>query len=308
MNKVLVSPIAFNEHGKLEKVIARYLNSSSGQNSDYLIVDDASDDGTTNLIARFACKGVKTIRHTHRRGVGAAIRTVINYAKDNDYDVLVIMAGNDKDNPQEISRLVDPILNEGYDFVQGSRYKEKNGIGGDMPQYRVLATKFHPWLMSLITGTKVTDSTNGFRAFRPSIFKNYDININQTWLDHYELEPYLLYKAITLGLKFCEAPVTKIYPSKKLGYTKMKPLIGLSIINCIPEKKFSNVGCSANATAREPTPKDANNGVIDTPKLSIKINRPRPITITRINPRATLPEVFNISTFSVISGIFISIL
>ena len=95
-----------------------------------------------------------------------------------------------------------------------------------MPLYRKLATRLHPWLMSFFLGQKLTDTTNGFRAFRLAIFDNQKIDIDQAWLDKYELEPYLLFKTIKLGYKFTEAPVTKIYPSKKLGYTKMKPLIG----------------------------------------------------------------------------------
>ena len=95
-----------------------------------------------------------------------------------------------------------------------------------MPLYRKYATRVHPWLMSLITGHRITDSTNGFRAFRLSIFNNLKINIDQPWLDRYELEPYLLYKVITLGFRYKEVPVTKIYPSRKLGYTKMKPVTG----------------------------------------------------------------------------------
>jgi dolichol-phosphate mannosyltransferase len=226
MNKVLVCPVAFNENVKLKQVIERYLKSKANRETDYLVVDDASDDGTTEVIAQYASQGVKTIKHNQRRGVGAGIRTAIQYAQKQGYEVLVIMAGNDKDDPEEIPRLVDSIFNDQYDFVQGSRYKNSGGIGGDMPHYRKIATKVHPWLMSLITGRKVTDSTNGFRAFRLSLFKDNRINIDQSWLDQYELEPYILYKAITLGFRFTEVPVTKIYPSRKLGYTKMRPLIG----------------------------------------------------------------------------------
>ena len=80
--------------------------------------------------------------------------------------------------------------------------------------------------MSRLTGTKITDSTNGFRAMRLSIFDDERIDIDQTWLDQYELEPYILFKAMTLGYQFKEVPVTKIYPPKKLGYTKMKPIVG----------------------------------------------------------------------------------
>jgi len=226
MNNVLVCPVAFNENVKLQKVIERFLKSDVSKKTDYLVVDDASDDGTTEVIKSFSGQKVATIKHSQRRGVGAAIRTAIKYAQSKGYEVLVIMAGNDKDNPDEIVHLIDPILNANYAFIQGSRYIGSGGIGGDMPLYRKFATKAHPWLMSLITGAKITDSTNGFRAFRLSIFDDLKINVDQSWLDQYELEPYLLYKAIILGFKFKEVPVTKIYPSKKLGYTKMKPVTG----------------------------------------------------------------------------------
>lgn len=226
MPKILVCPIAFNEHIKLKNAIERFLRSKVRSQVDYLVIDDASIDGTSQIIESFSSGGVKTIRHPRRQGVGAAIRTAIRYAQKKGYEILVIMAGNDKDNPEEIPNLFEPILKEDYDFVQGSRYKGVDGTGGDMPSYRKMAVKVHAGLMGLITGKKVTDSTNGFRAFKVSIFKDERIKIDESWLDHYELEPYLLYKVLTLGYKFAEVPVTKIYPPKKLGYTKMRPILG----------------------------------------------------------------------------------
>ncbi len=226
MNKVLVCPVAFNENLKVERVIQRFLDCDVKDQVDYLIVDDASTDGTTEVIGRFAGQGVKTIKHDRRCGVGTAIRTAIQYARKEKYDVLVIMAGNDKDDPREIPHLIDPIFDEDYDFVQGSRYVGVDRIGGDMPLYRKVATRIHPALMSMMTGRRLRDTTNGFRAFKLSMFAHKDIDIDQSWLDQYELEPYLLYKALMLGFKFKEAPVTKIYPDKKLGYTKMRPFSG----------------------------------------------------------------------------------
>jgi len=226
MSKILVSPVAFNENVKLKNAIERFIKSPVSRQADYLIVDDASTDGTTEMIQNFERSSVKTIKHKQRSGVGAAIRTAMDYARQHQYEVLVIMAGNDKDNPDEIPFLIDPIVKGGYDLVQGSRYKGHCGIGGDMPLYRKFATRLHPWLLSVLTSKKITDSTNGFRAIRLSMLNDPRINLRQDWLDHYELEPYLLYKAITLGFKVLEVPVTKIYPSKKLGYTKMRPVLG----------------------------------------------------------------------------------
>lgn len=226
MNNVLVCPVAFNENVKLKSVIERFLNSKMAGKADYLIVDDGSTDGTTEMIATFAARGVQTIKHHKKTGVGAAIRTAIKHASKNGYEVLVIMAGNDKDNPEEIPNLLSPILTQGFEIVQGSRYIGGSRIGGDMPFYRKLATKLHPFLFSLFVGKRVTDSTNGFRAMRLSLFEDERINLDQEWLNEYELEPYILFKAIRLGHRFCEAPVTKIYPAKSLGYTKMKPITG----------------------------------------------------------------------------------
>lgn len=224
--RILVSPVAYNEKVKLKNVIDRFLDSRLANKVDYMIVDDGSDDGTTEMIKSYAAKGVRTVKHPKRSGVGAAIRTAIRYAQSNHYDVLVIMAGNDKDNPEEIPFLLAPIVEEGFDIVQGSRYLDKVGSGGDMPLYRKFATRMHPFVFSCFTGFKATDTTNGFRAMRIKMFDDPRINLDQEWLNTYELEPYILWKAATLKLKFKEVFVTKIYPPKKLGgYTKMIPFL-----------------------------------------------------------------------------------
>lgn len=224
--RILVCPVAFNEKIKLRKVIGRFLDSRVHDKMDYMIVDDGSDDGTTEMIAEYAPRGVKTVKHPKRSGVGAAIRTAIRYAQANHYDILVIMAGNDKDNPDEIPFLIQPIIEDKYDLVQGSRYLNKVGSGGDMPLYRKFATRLHPWVFTVLTGRTVTDTTNGFRAIRVKMLDDPRINLNQEWLNTYELEPYLLWKTVTLGYKFKEAFVTKIYPPRNLGgYTKMIPFV-----------------------------------------------------------------------------------
>ena len=70
----------------------------------------------------------------------------------------------------------------------------------------------------------MTDSTNGFRAFRTTLLDDQRLDLQQQWLDGYELEPYLLYKAIRCGYRVREAPVTKRYDLSR-GYTKMRPFI-----------------------------------------------------------------------------------
>ena len=96
--------------------------------------------------------------------------------------------------------------------------------------HRRLATRLHPLLFSLSVGRRVSESTNGFRAFRRQLLSDPRIVLRQPWLDEYELEPYLYWKAIRLGYRTAEVPVTKRYPDKAAakahGYTKMKPVTG----------------------------------------------------------------------------------
>ena len=216
--KVIAAPICFNEEKKIGSVLDRF---EPGLVDKLVVVDDGSTDGSPTEISR---RGVEILRHERRQGVGAAIRTAIRYAQQNSFDVIVILAGNDKDRPAEIPKLVRAI-EEGADFVQGSRYLAGGKTGG-MPLYRKFATRLHPWLFSLFTGKRITDSTNGFRAMRLSLFADPRIDLDQDWLNAYELEPYIFFKAIRLGCRVCEVPVTKIYPPKELGYTKMKPITG----------------------------------------------------------------------------------
>lgn len=188
-----------------------------------IVVDDGSTDASADISRGL---GATVIELPKTLGVGAALRRGYRFVVERDFDVAIVMAGNNKDAPEEILQLVDPIAVNRADVVQGSRYLDRRTDYGDMPGYRKVATRIHPRLFSLVAGQRMTDSTNGFRAVRTELFLDPRINLAQPWLDQYELEPYLLFKAIELGYRVVEVPVTKIYPPKELGQTKMRPLVG----------------------------------------------------------------------------------
>jgi dolichol-phosphate mannosyltransferase len=216
--RVLAAAFAYNEGDKIRKTLARHPRERS---YDLLVADDGSTDGALDHVDRT----VIVFRNDANRGIGAMMKDVFAFALDRGYDVLVIQAGNDKDDPLEIPALLAPILRGDADFVQGSRYLGGGGFG-NMPKYRVLGTRvIHPLVFSLAARKRITESTNGFRAFRTELLRDPRIDWRQDWLDRYELEPYLLLKAIRLGYRHCEVPVTKVYPDHSLGYTKMRPFV-----------------------------------------------------------------------------------
>ena len=214
---VLIAPV-LNEEKKIGEVVRR---APRDVVDEVLVVDDGSTDRSPDVAREL---GATVLPMGRVAGVGAALLAGFRWAKQHGFDVIVVIAGNNKDAPEEIPRLLDPIV-EGADFVQGSRYLAGGQTGG-MPLYRQFATRLHPMLFSLSVGKRVSESTNGFRAFRTSLLDDARINLDQDWLQAYELEPYLYWKVIRLGYKTAEVPVTKIYPPKAIGYTKMPPITG----------------------------------------------------------------------------------
>jgi dolichol-phosphate mannosyltransferase len=216
--RILAATFAYNEGEKIRRTLSRH---PADRPYDLLVVDDGSTDRSLDQVAA----NILVLRNATNCGIGRSMKHAFGYALDHGYDVLVIQAGNDKDDPLEIPALLAPILTGDADFVQGSRFLEGGGFG-NMPWHRIVATRFvHPLAVSLAAGKRVTESTNGFRAFRTSLLRDPRIDWRQDWLDRYELEPYLLMKAITLGYRHAEVPVTKIYPEHALGYTKMRPFV-----------------------------------------------------------------------------------
>jgi len=172
--------------------------------------------------AKEAVPPVRVIENERRMGIGHAVRRGLEHCLRMAYEVVVVMAGNGKDDPREIPRLLRAI-EAGYDYVQGSRFLP-GGRYEKLPFFRGVFVRLWPFIWTLLTGKRCTDVANGFRAYRTKLLKDPRINIWQEWLDHYALEYYLHYKALTLGYRFCEVPVSKIYPFRhRGGYSKIKP-------------------------------------------------------------------------------------
>lgn len=166
---------------------------------------------------------IYSIHNSERMGIGHAIRQGYCYALENNFELIVVMAGNGKDDPREIPRLTSPILKHGIDYVQGSRFlpggrRQKN------PFLRSVFIRLFPMVWTWLTGVHSTEVTNGFRAYKSSILRDPRINVWQSWLDRYELEYYLHYKALTLGYRFAERPVSKDYTAIRKGkYSQISP-------------------------------------------------------------------------------------
>ncbi len=201
MKTVAIIPI-YREIGKIGKVLGRF---ETGVVDQICIVADAPTRAILEEIQaeiRVLEVPVTVIENPTRKGIGFAIKQGYEYALSHNFDLIVLMAGNGKDDPREIRRLTTPVLTNNFDYIQGSRF---------LPGGR--------------RGVHCTDVTNGFRAYRISLLRDPQVHLWQDWLNHYELEYYVHYKALTLGYRFAERPVSKTYPLKAQGkYTHISPI------------------------------------------------------------------------------------
>jgi len=186
-----------------------------------LVVDDGSTDRTPAILRKYDYCTV--ITHPSRQGCGDAIRSAYRYALTRDYDIFVIMAGNGKDDPNQIERLITPILNDTADYVQGSRFLP-GGQSEGLPGHRLWAIRLFTWTFSLFLMRRYTDCTNGFRAYRTATMRDPRLDWGQEWLGHsYEIEFYMHYMVANLGYRVKEVPVSKIYrPARDGSYTKVR--------------------------------------------------------------------------------------
>jgi dolichol-phosphate mannosyltransferase len=219
--KLLVVVFCFNERIKIGRTLDRFCGHPEW---DVWVMDDGSTDGSTDELE--AQYGVRLVRHARNRGAGAAVRTVFGEFARSPYEVVVLVAGNDKDRPEDVLRAAAPVFAGEKDIVQGSRYLP-GGETANTPVYRQLATRYvHPLLFNLVSGLRLSDTTNGFRAIHRRVLLDPRLDLSSSRLDKYELEPFFLLKASRLGYRIGEVPVRKIYPEGALSYTKMRPVTG----------------------------------------------------------------------------------
>lgn len=192
---------------------------------DIVIVDGGSTDGSLEPGFLQSC-GVRGLLIRQEPGrLGTQIRMGLHFAMQEGYDGVVVMDGNNKDNPEEVLRFIEK-LQAGFDHVQGSRFI-KGGVAVNTPKSRYWAIKLiHAPLISLAARFRYTDTTNGFRAYSKALITSDAMGVFRSVFQGYELHYYLAIRSARLGMSVTEVPVTRVYPSSGKVPTKITPFKG----------------------------------------------------------------------------------
>ncbi len=124
------------------------------------------DDGSTDRTAGIACEcGAVVVRHYENKGLGAAVRTGLRTAVGRGADAVAYLDADLEYYPEDIPRLVEPVLAGRADYVLGSRYKGGGREVRGMRLYRRIGNHAFTLLLALLTRRRMTDGQTGMRAF-----------------------------------------------------------------------------------------------------------------------------------------------
>lgn len=209
LSKIAVVVPAHNE----ARHLARTLSSVPSWVDAIYVVDDASDDETSAIAARWPESRVQLLVHEKNRGVGAAIVTGYQRAFADGADLAAVMAGDAQMDPRDLPALVAPVLAGAADYVKGNRLAHE-AVRKRMPRVRYAGNRVLSFLTRIATGLDVHDSQCGYTVLSRRAAR--EIELDKVWTG-YGYPNDVLARASTARLRVCDVIVAPIYADEKSG-------------------------------------------------------------------------------------------
>ena len=199
--KLIIYMPALNEEEGISEVIKSLPKEVEGIDEiKILVVDDGSTDDTSKKAKE---SDADVVSHNMNRGVGSAFQSAVQYALENDADILVSIDADRQFNSEQIPEIIQPILKDKADMVTGNRFE--NGMPKDMPKSKYWGNTQMSRLISIISGQKFRDVSCGFRAYNREAL----LRLNLFGAFTYTQETIL--DMVFKGLRIVEFPVDVIY-------------------------------------------------------------------------------------------------
>lgn len=206
---VLVIPV-INEGERIRRQLLAI--AQAALDVDVVVADGGSTDGSldADFITSVPCVRA-VLRKTGPGRLSAQLRMAYAWSLEEGYDGIITIDGNGKDGVEAVAQFCRK-LDEGYDYVQGSRYRP-GGKAENTPLERTIGNRLiHAPLMSLAGRRFFTDTTNGYRAYSRRYLLDPRVQPFRDVFVNYELLFYLTVRAGQLGLRVCEIGVRRSYP------------------------------------------------------------------------------------------------
>lgn len=228
MKKLSVIIPVFNEKNTIFDVLFKVsaVELQNGIEKEIIVVNDMSTDASKDEIERYLKaypnSNIRLINHEINRGKGGALHTGIKYAEG---DYTIIQDADLELDPDEFKILINPILNEGYDIVYGSRFLNQKKQDASLSQF---ANRFLTWLSNFVFNLQITDMETCYKLVPTKVFQSLILEEQR-----FGFEPEITAKLAKIKtLKWKEVPITYI-PRTNLEGKKIGWKDGFRAIYCI---------------------------------------------------------------------------
>jgi|TARA_Y100000996_G_scaffold301854_1_gene239337 dolichol-phosphate mannosyltransferase len=216
MEKIVIIIPTYNEVENISYIISEIFICIS--NVSILVVDDNSPDGTKSIVNKLQIKHPEKLfllNRKEKKGLGPAYSDGFGWALQNNYDIIFEMDADHSHDPKEITKMIK-ILQDGFDLVVGSRYKDGINVL-NWPLGRILLSYMASIYVRIITGMPITDPTSGFVGYKSTVLKK--IGLNNIKFQGYAFQIEMKYKAWTNSFRLIEHPI--IFKNRVRGESKM---------------------------------------------------------------------------------------
>ena len=197
MKLSVIIPV-YNERDTVELLVKRV--EAAPYEKEIILVDDASTDGTREILERLARDQrdhVRLLRHPRNRGKGTAIRTAIEHVTG---DVIVIQDADLEYDPKDYPALLEPILDGHADVVFGNRFH--GGPHRVLYFWHAIGNRVVTTLCNMVTNLNLSDMEVGYKVFRADALQRLRLTS-----DRFGIEPEFTVKVAKLGCRVYEVPI-----------------------------------------------------------------------------------------------------
>lgn len=196
----IIIPV-YNEESTIALILRKLLAISFPFGVEIIVVDDGSTDHTKALIDSINRDNVFKVHSSLiNLGKGAAVRFGLEYVSG---DYVVIQDADLELNPEDIIKLVQPVIAGGVDVVYGSRFKSRGTRVASVPWYTILANRILAGYTNLLYGSTLTDMATAYKLVRTDIVRK----LNMRCVG-FEFDPEITAKLLRLGHRITEVPIS----------------------------------------------------------------------------------------------------
>jgi len=212
--RVLIFVVAYEAERHIIDTLTRIPHEALSQiNYHTLIIDDASQDRTSDLVASYITDhpqlSITAQKNPSNAGYGGNQKIGYDYAIQHNFDIVVLLHGDGQYAPDYLPQMIQPLLDGGADVVLGSRMLDKRAaLKGGMPFYKLIANQALTTIQNKLMGVHLAEWHTGYRSYRVALLKKTSYSTNS---DYFDFDTEIIIQCIKAGARIKELSIPTFY-------------------------------------------------------------------------------------------------